>query len=114
MSNEKKITVEVPVEVVIAAIHARSQGVLYDVACERLRQDAKWGGVEHDDLHDPADFVHFVNKQVRAAREATRASEPPVKPAEFRERMVKVAALAVAAIQSHDRKQEKAGGPVLG
>lgn len=71
--------------------------VLTEVANERDRQDEKWGGPGHDDTHDSDDWVHFIELRcVRALQAKTGVS--------YRVRMVQIAALAVAAIQSFDRK----------
>lgn len=65
----------------------------YDVIQERSQQDAQWGGPEHDDKHDAADFAEYIRIQLGRMTED-----------ECRVRLVKVAALAVAAIESLDRK----------
>jgi hypothetical protein len=60
---------------------------------ERVEQDRQWGGPEHDDEHDEQDWSDFIVHQACAI--------------DFgRERLVKIAALAVAAIESIDRKSE--------
>ncbi|WP_339064752.1 hypothetical protein [Teredinibacter turnerae] len=67
------------------------------VRAERDKQDAKWGGPEHDDTHDPAEWclllVHF----------ATRAVNDRAVPKLFRRRLTQIAALAVAALESRER-----------
>lgn len=76
------------------------------IKAERARQDAQWGGTAHDDTHDPAEWVKFLDKQLTAADALT----PTVQAGEdeaYRERLVKIAALAVAAIESHDRLKRK-------
>lgn len=69
-------------------------GVLSEVAGERGNQDAKWGGAMHDDGHGQSGWRSFI-------RSHTTKSE---RPGEFRRRMIEVAALAVAAVESYDRK----------
>lgn len=69
--------------------------VLGEVRFERYDQDATWGGPDHDDQHDEKDWRHFIMEYVDQE-----------KGEDFRDRMVKVAALAVAAIQSTDRLSE--------
>ena len=66
-----------------------------DVLLERQHQDEKWGGKEHDDQHEPDDWLGFANNVICEICEHTT---------DFRTGMVKVAALALAAIESHDRK----------
>lgn len=65
-----------------------------DVLLERHRQDEQWGGPAHDDTHDEDEWAGYIEYQVRKINR----SEGPE-----REAFVKIAALAVAAIQSIDR-----------
>lgn len=69
---------------------------LADVIEERRRQDAQWGGPEHDDDHAAGDWFGFIEKQMMKTT------------APRRERFVKIAALAVAAIEALDRAKDKA------
>jgi hypothetical protein len=71
--------------------------ILHEVDDERMRQDRQWGGIKHDDKHTPADWVLFI---IAHANKAIRHDN-------YRERMLKVAALAVAAVESYDRKANK-------
>lgn len=66
-----------------------------EIKRERVRQDAQWGGPAHDDTHDQTDWESYIEKQTMLADH---------NPSSHRERMIKVAALAVAAIESYDRK----------
>ncbi len=68
---------------------------IIDVLAEREHQDAQWGGEAHDDTHLKDDWLHFIRKQLD---HAFHVGTPGV-----RDRLVKIAALAVAAIESHDR-----------
>jgi hypothetical protein len=78
---------------------------IYDeIQNERQRQDKKWGGAKHDDEHAYRDFVEFIK------RHANKATYNPndldyVDLPTFRKQMIRVAALAVAAIESHDRRE---------
>ncbi len=69
--------------------------VLNEIVDERARQDVKWGGPERDDEHDRVAWLDFINGQRLAAADKSAA--------EFRQRMIKIAALAVAAVESTDR-----------
>ena len=69
-----------------------------EIEAERTRQDAKWGGADHDDEHDVADWVYVILGHVSKSRPTPESG--PV----FRRQMIRVAALAVAAIESCDRK----------
>lgn len=68
------------------------------ISRERARQDEEWGGADHDDSHERSDWVGFIEKQCRLAR---TASERPID--DYESRMVKIAALAIAAIESSRR-----------
>lgn len=68
--------------------------VICEVLAERERQDIKWGGPVHDDTHGPKDWCRFISE---------RMDELPESSAEQRHLFIEVAALALAAIQSHDR-----------
>jgi hypothetical protein len=67
------------------------------VRTERAAQDAEWGGADHDDEHGPRDWMVFILKQLGAA------AKYDALPSEFKDRMVKIAALACAAWQACDR-----------
>lgn len=78
----------------------RLHRVLLEVAQERERQDLKWGGPSHDDHHDTSDFVQLIQDYAGWAR--TMAGMGSVE--KTRRRLVQVAALAVAAVESLDRR----------
>ena len=71
-----------------------------DVSAERNRQDEQWGGADHDDTHRAVDWIDCISKQLR--RLCTTAGR--------RERWVKIAALAIAAIESTDRIDARSKG----
>lgn len=64
-----------------------------DIAQERAAQDQQWGGPAHDDEHASADWVWLIRSQIDAAD-----------PNDPRGRLVKIAALAIAGIESIDRR----------
>ena len=71
--------------------------IFEEIRNERAYQDAKWGGQEHDDGVETEDsWVHYITEYANSTGRAEGRA--------FRERMIKVAALAVAALESHDRK----------
>lgn len=72
--------------------------VLADIAAERRVQDGKWGGPEHDDGHDPWQWVQLIQDYAGWARVMAGMDRD-----KYRRRMVQIAALAVAAVESHDR-----------
>lgn len=72
---------------------------VYDeIADERARQDELWGGPAHDDEHDRANWCYILDKFVLKARHAT------ADPSKHRHVMMQIAAIAIAACESHDRK----------
>lgn len=75
-----------------------------EISRERDRQDRIWGGVEHDDSHSRQDWLSFIHKQGRLAEQAWSPSAVAEKEF-FESRMVKIAALAIAAIESSRRKR---------
>jgi hypothetical protein len=74
--------------------------VLNEVAAERGRQDARWGGKNHDDWHTTAEFAQWIQDYAGWARMKSLQMER----AQARRRLIQVAALAVAAIESMDRR----------
>jgi len=76
------------------------EGILSEIHTERLRQDRQWGGPAHDDEHTSGDWAGLVSSQLHCARVAELNNRAE----EFRERLIKIAALAVAAIEAHDRR----------
>jgi len=66
---------------------------------ERKRQDKKYGGPDHDDEHDALDWVDLVTAHARLAY-----TGHDVYTDMLRKQMVRVMALAVAAIEWCDRK----------
>jgi hypothetical protein len=69
---------------------------LSDVLKERRCQDVKWGGPAHDDEHVPEDWERFIMKRIPVESKPDET---------FRLRMVQIAALALAAVESFDRKK---------
>lgn len=74
----------------------KTEDVLAEIRGERQYQDYLWGGPEHDDKQTERNWTDFIVEYLSGL-------SPRTKDKGFRERMVKVAALAVAAIESHDR-----------
>lgn len=73
--------------------------ILQDILKERAAQDAKWGGPDHDDQHDPEEWLDLIEEQVDHANVLIGSSTDE----EYRKRLAKIAALAVAAIESLDQ-----------
>jgi hypothetical protein len=72
-----------------------------EVLDERRRQDAIYGGALRDDENDAYDWSRLISKQVGRIDFSEAEADNP---AQHRERFKKIAALAVAAMQSIDRQ----------
>lgn len=75
-----------------------------EIRKEREYQIAKWGNDKDDELNNPNDWVAYITHH------SSRWFPGGFRPYDretlevFRKQMIKVATLAVAAIESHDRK----------
>lgn len=70
------------------------QDILAEIEAERRRQDAKWGGPEHDDQHEPAFWAQLIQDYTGWARVMAGMHSWD----KYRRRLINVAALAVAAL----------------
>lgn len=86
----------------ITELRAQSEGIrptVYDqILAERNRQDRKWGGPDHDRQHSDNDWLAYIVKH------AGKAVKWPFDRVIFRRQMIRVAALAVAAVEVLDQK----------
>lgn len=64
---------------------------------ERRRQDQQWGGENHDDEHDACEWLAMIDEHRARARKVVHDRDA------YRARLVVIAALALAAIESFDR-----------
>ena len=76
----------------------KPESVLYQVIKERHRQDEKWGGPAHDDGHATTHFLNFIQDRVKEAH--GQGTTPAA-----RKNLIEIAALAIAAAESMDRKE---------
>lgn len=77
--------------------------IINEIKAEREYQIAKWGVEKDDTLNNPNDWVAYISHHSsRWFPGGFRPYSPEVL-ADFRKQMIKVATLAVAAIESHDR-----------
>ena len=79
-----------------------------EITKERKHQDIQWGGPKHDDQHLPRDFFKFIRWQ---SYKFDRAAENDPDNHSWilyrgRARLIKIAALAIAGIESIDRKTQ--------
>lgn len=94
--------------------------IMADIGKERLAQDRQWGGPEHDDQHHEYDWLNFMGHQADRISEILVVNShygfsdqnpvlrlcSPVGYELTRQHFIKIAALAVAAVESMDRKSE--------
>lgn len=78
--------------------------VYTEIHAERFRQDAKYGGPGHDDEHTPEDWLTFIRTRGLSAENHMRGGRAD----EYRRRLIQIAALAVAAAESWDRREQEA------
>ncbi len=80
------------------------EGVYADIRAERARQDAQWGGPEHDDRHIISDWRDYRQKFEHRASVTVSGSNQAMR----RDALVKIAALAVAQVEALDREHPRA------
>lgn len=80
------------------ASFVRLPDIFTQIAGKRCQQDIKWGGADHDDQHSPADWELFIQHQIGDLIDAEGNPTP-----DYRARLIDIAALACAAMQSWDR-----------
>ena len=76
--------------------------ILQEIEAERTRQDIKWGGPEHDDVHSTEEFIQWIEEYAGWARMMSSMNNMN----KARRKLIKVAALSVAAVESIDRFKE--------
>lgn len=74
----------------------RQEEILGGIVTERARQDKKWGGPDHDDLHDSNQWDELIWDRLYTICDRDQR----------RTQLVQIAALAVAALESLDRQVE--------
>jgi hypothetical protein len=97
------VTIRVDTEEAKKALALAHRKIIFQaIATEREYQDERWGGPQHDDTHSAHDWVAYIVKYL-----GNWQAWPTFSVYDFRRSMVKVAALAVAAIEWADRKIAK-------
>ena len=76
-----------------------NHSVLSDISRERRRQDQKWGGPAHDDQFPPQFWTQLIQDYAGWARVMAGMGSSD----KYRNRLVQIAALAVAAVDVEDR-----------
>ena len=87
----------------VSALGPRGTKVIDEVLAERKHQDEKFGGPVHDDGHTGRDWIAFIVEHLGRAGTQVFAGD------NFRKQMIKVAALAIAAVEWYDRGAFKPG-----
>ena len=82
------------------------KSIWHEIQAERERQREEWGGDYHDDQHGPMEWVAILTKHAGSAMPGKLAHRV-ASIQRFRTQMVKVAAIAVAAVESIDRRFPK-------
>ena len=77
--------------------------IFAEIYAERIRQDKRFGGAEHDDNQGVYFFIQSIQDFAGWARQMAAQDRYH----DMRERLIQVAALAVAAVESEDRKQNR-------
>lgn len=76
------------------------------IAAERCAQDIQWGGVDHDDQHMPEDWEDVLRNHVMRLNIFDGAGGL-IPATDYRQRLIKIAAVACAAAQSWDRQHDQ-------
>lgn len=97
----KAIRAELDSAHALVAQRAGQRVVLEQVVEERRKQDRQWGGVNHDDEHERTEWISFLKDHLDRAKKAVHKSGDLD---EYRQQLIEVAALAVAAAEAHDRR----------
>lgn len=80
----------------------KTELILDEVLNERGRQIEKWGGTDHDDAHHFSAFVEYIKNYAGWSSQMADGFSWQ----KARNRMVQVAALAVAAVEWIDRNRD--------
>lgn len=70
------------------------------VYIERAKQDAKWGGPQHDDEHSVDDWAKFIQERANDIRILSEYQERY----RIKQKLIEISALAIAALESMDRR----------
>lgn len=82
-----------------------TENVIGEVRQERWRQDRKWGGAEHDDGLSVDEWHNTIADYNGWARRMAKMGSTD----KARRRLIQVAALAIAAVESIDRSTMEGG-----
>lgn len=80
-----------------------------EIEAERQYQEVKWGNAS-DDRNSPWEWVSFIANYATKWMKGLYAPLPRTDVTDFRLKMIKTAAIAVAAVESIDRQRVNNGG----
>lgn len=80
--------------------------VFHEVAAERNYQDSKWGHGSDDTLNTPWMWVAYITAYSTKWMKGTFTPLSKEIADDFRTKMIKTAAIAIAAVESLDRQRE--------
>jgi hypothetical protein len=85
----------------IPALKMKRTDVFAQIEGELLRAAEKWGGPSSDDRLDRLTWLRLIDEhRIRATRHGTGSDE-------YRHELVVIAALVIAAIEAHDRRDDE-------
>lgn len=82
---------------------ALQENILREIQQERTHQDALHGGPKKDDQHTPADWVAILARHLGLAV----GDAAVIDVVRYRRQLIRVAAVAVAAVESLDRRSQR-------
>ncbi len=82
-----------------------------EIMDERAAQVGRWGGAARDDLHSLEGWVALLTRHVGLATAESPGQRDGDTTARFRKQMIRVAAVAVAAVEAIDRRDCGSAGP---
>jgi len=95
-------TTDVTIEEALLELGIKDNGIIAEVIAERLRQDEKWGGEDHDDRLPLEVWVQLIQDYAGWARVMIGNGSYD----KARKRFLQVAAIAIAACASIDRLRD--------
>ena len=87
----------------------RREAIYKEIENEREYQQGRWGNETDDTLNEPFYWASYISKYSTNFMKGLFPPFPTDNVDLFRESMIKVAALSIAAIESLDRQREENG-----
>jgi hypothetical protein len=77
--------------------------IFAEVEMERMCQDTLWGEA-YDDTHNRNAWIAMLTRHLGLGADDSSITDPDDAGARFRKQMIRVSAMAIAAVESYDRK----------